>query len=207
MKVLSQMLAVFFTLALLGALGVGGYFAIEYIVSLFGSLDVQVARVTSIASAVALLAALIIASNIRQLGRQNKVNQLQPEKAATYKLFLDLWVALLQQRSSLEDRSAPELSEALDHLDHLLALFGGSYVIKAHTALRTSVREDTTQQSEIRSQFINAVIAVRKDLGSDTPGPTAEDLQQLLCPTSERFNSSEASADPQPDRAPAETVS
>ena len=154
-----------------------------------------------------MLAALIIASSIRQLSRQNKANQLQADKIAAYKLFVDLWVALLQQRYSLEDRSAPELSEALHTLDHLLALFGGSNVIKAHTALRTSVREDATQQSEIASQLINAVIAVRKDLGSDTPGPTTEDLQQLLCPDSEQLNSCEESKDPQPGRALAETAS
>ena len=128
------------------------------------------------------------------------VNQLQQEKAATYKLFVDLWVAL-------EGRSAPELSEVLHGLDHLLALFGGSNVIKAHNALRVSARESGTQNPDVRSQFGKALMEIRKDLGSDTRGLAAEDLRQLLCPNSERFNFSEESKDPQPGRALAETAS
>jgi uncharacterized membrane protein len=63
-------------LALLGVLGAGGYFALEFVVSLFASLEVQVARVTAIASAVALLAAFIIASAIRDAGRKNNAAQI-----------------------------------------------------------------------------------------------------------------------------------
>ena len=47
----------------------------------------------------------------------------------------------------------------------------------------------------------NALMEIRKDLGSNTPGLTPEDLQQVLFPHSERSNCSEDSKDPQPGPA------
>lgn len=65
MKVFIQTLALFFGLALLAALGFGGYRVVKFIVGLFTSLDFQVARITAIASVAALLAAIIIARHSR----------------------------------------------------------------------------------------------------------------------------------------------
>jgi len=96
MRVFSPTLAVLFGMALLGALGVGGYIAVKYIVSLFGGMEFRVAGDSSIASVVTLLAAWIIGSSVRQVGRQSKVNQLHSEKAAAYKLFVDLCADLYQ---------------------------------------------------------------------------------------------------------------
>jgi hypothetical protein len=60
MKFFGQILAVLFVLALLAALGGGGYFALKSVGALFSKTDSQVAAVIVIASAVALLAAKII---------------------------------------------------------------------------------------------------------------------------------------------------
>ena len=124
MKFFGQTLAVLFSLALLGVLGVGGYFALKRIGELFGSMDFQVAAVTAIASVVALLAALIIASSIRQAGKQNTAHQLHTEKAATYQLFIDLWEDLLRHGRDAEERSPDTLSEELLALDRRLLLYG-----------------------------------------------------------------------------------
>ena len=61
MKVISQTLALLSGLALLAALGIGGYRVILWIGQLFASLDYQVARIMAITSVVALLASIIIA--------------------------------------------------------------------------------------------------------------------------------------------------
>lgn len=136
MKLLDQTFVVLFSLAFLGALGVGGYFAVEYIVSLFVSVDSPLVRVTAIASAVALLAAMIIASSIRQASKHSRANQLYAQKAMTYERFIELWEKLLLQRYASEDRRPNQLSEELQTLDRVLALYGSPTVIKAHTTLQ-----------------------------------------------------------------------
>ena len=67
----SKTLSVFFGVAFLGALGVGGYFALTCIVERLRSMDFQIAAVTTSASVVVLLAAMIIARSIRQTGKQH----------------------------------------------------------------------------------------------------------------------------------------
>lgn len=180
MKFFGPTLAVLFSLALLGVLGVGGYFALKFSVELFGSMDFQVAAVTAIASVVALLAALIIASSIRQAAKQNTANQLHTEKAATYQLFIDLWEDLLRHGRDSEDRSPNTLSEELLALDRRLMLYGSSGVVKAHAALRALERESGAQNPRVRSQFTKVLIETRQDLGLETQGLTAEEFLPLL---------------------------
>jgi hypothetical protein len=90
MKLFGQTLAGFFTLALLGALGIGGYLALKVSVDLLGKMGFQVAAVTTIASIVALLVAWAITNGIRRASRQNKANQLYAEKAVTYQHFINI---------------------------------------------------------------------------------------------------------------------
>src|SRR5215831_5654295 len=132
MKIFSQTLSLLFGLALLGALGAGVYFALKYIVGLFWGMNLQVAAVTTIASVVALLAAKIIANSIRHANTLNKVHNIVAEKTTTYQLFIDSWQQLVRQGQALEDRRPTKLSEELQTLDRLLALYGSPGVIKAH---------------------------------------------------------------------------
>src|SRR2546423_1020897 len=111
MKFFGQTLAVLFGVALLGVLSVGGYFALKCIVELFESMDIQVAAVTAIVSVITLLATLIIASSIRQAGKQNTANQFHTEKVATYEIFIALWVDLLRHGHGAENHSSNPLSE------------------------------------------------------------------------------------------------
>ena len=190
MKVFSQTLALLFGLALLTALGVGGFRVVMFIVGLFASLDFQVARITAIASVVALLASLIIVRGIRGAGRQNKANPLFEEKAKTYRLLIDLWYGLLRQGRGSEDGSRTQSSEELRSLERLLALYGSPSVIKAHTALRELERGSGVQSPDVRLQFAKALLEIRKDLGSETVGLTPEGLQQLLFADPEKVSAS-----------------
>jgi hypothetical protein len=182
MTIFGQTISILFALAFLGALGIGGYWAIDYIAALFLSMDTQVARVTGVASVAVLLAAALIAGSIRQAGKQFRAIQFQADKAATYKLFIDTWTNLLRERGGSAKQSAFALPEVLQALDQPLALYGSPAVIKAHAAQRALAVERGMQNPEIRSQFSKALLEVRKDLGSDTRGLTAEALQDLLLP-------------------------
>jgi hypothetical protein len=188
MKLFGQTLIVLFSLALLGALGVGGYFALKFSVELFGKMDFQVAAVTTIASVVAFLVAWAIASSIRQASTQNKANQLHTEKTATYQRFIDLWEDLLRHGRDAGDHNLNTLSEALLSLDRLLVLYGSASVVKAHSVLRVLERKSGAQHPETRSQFARALIEIRNDLGSDTHDLTAEELHQLLFANSDRVS-------------------
>jgi len=182
MKVIGRIVAVLFGVSLLGAMGFAVYLALQYIVALFAGLDPQVANVTGIACVVALTAAWVIARGIRTAIRQSKAMALREEKTATYQLFVDFWENLLRQRRVRTDPLPAELSEKLQLLDRLLALYGGAAVIKAHTALRGLARDKGAQHSDVRARFGEALVAIRKDLGADTPRNTAHELERLLLP-------------------------
>jgi hypothetical protein len=173
-------LSVLFGVAFLGALGIGGYFALTYIVERLRSMDFQVAAVVTITSVVALLATKIIVRSMRQASQQNTANQLHTEKAVIYQLFIDLWADLLRHGRDAEDRSPNELSEELRALDRRLMLYGSSGVVKAHAVLRALERDSGVHNPRVRSQVAKVLMEIRQDLGSEIQGLTAEELLPLL---------------------------
>jgi hypothetical protein len=180
MKLIGSIVAVLFSLALLGAMGFGAYLALQYILARFADLQPQVATVTGIACVVALTAAWMIAAGIRAASRQSKATALGEEKAATYRLFVEFWEKLLRQGRGRTDRLPADLSENLQVLDRLLALYGGTAVIKAHTALRVLEREKGALHPDVRAGLGEALVAIRRDLGTDTPRDAARELERLL---------------------------
>jgi hypothetical protein len=173
-------------LALVGALGAGGYFALQFGLELFTRMDFQVAALTIVASIVALLVAFAIARSIRQASRQKKVNQLYAEKALAYQRFIAVWQDRFRQGHDSEERTLNESSDELFVLDRHLVLYGGSKVLKTHAALRALERQGGLQHADARSQFAKALIEIRDDLGSDTHNLTAEELQQIFCAKPDR---------------------
>jgi len=182
MKLIGKTFAVLAGLSLLGAMAFGAYFAFQCVVALFAGLDPQVANVTAIACFVALAAAWWIARAVRAAIRQGKAMTVRDERTAAYQLFVDYWENRLRVEQTQTDRLPAGLSEKLQVLDRLLALYGGASVIRAHTRLRDLAREGRGQQSDLRAGFGEALIAIRKDLGADTPSDLAQDLERLLLP-------------------------
>ena len=180
MKVVIQMLALLFCLALVAALGLGGYGAFTFIAGLLTGMDFQVGRITAIASVVVLLASVIIARAIRRSGRQEIATELVEGKAATYRQLIDLWCGLLRNGRGAEDRSRAQCCEELRGLEQSLALYGCARVLKAYAALRALEREGSSQSPDVRLQFTKTLLEIRKDFGSDTVGLTAGDLRELL---------------------------
>jgi hypothetical protein len=175
MKLIGQVVAVVFSLALIAALGFGAWLTFRGIGALFAGLDPQVATVTGIACLIALLAAWMIARSIGAASRQSKASAIREEKAATYQLFVDFWGNRLRQGPA-------DLSEKPQVLERVLALYGGTAVIKAHTALRRLAHENGVQHPDVRAGLARALAAIREDLGSDTPHDIASELERLVAP-------------------------
>src|SRR6266508_2256688 len=160
---------------LLGGLGVGGYFALKFIITSLRGLNAQAAMLI-IAAVVALLAAIIIANGMRSMGHSKKSSQLYAEKAVVYQNLINVWGGIHWHGLSADDPVVVALLEDLRPLDRLLILYGGPEVLKAHAALRKSVREAGLQSKDICSQWGTLVLEMRKDLGSGTRGLRTEDL-------------------------------
>ena len=185
MKVFGKTLAVLTGVALLAAIGFGAWLAYRGVVALFAGLDPQVATVTGIGCLVALIAAWGIARSLRAAIRQSKATALREEKTATYQLFVDFWENLLQQGQARLDQLPAELSEKRQLLERLLALYGGTPVINEHTALRRLAQNKGAQHPDVRARLAEALVAIRKDLGADTPHNIAHELERLLFPALE----------------------
>jgi hypothetical protein len=182
MKLIGRVVAVVFAGSLLVAMGLGGWFAYKGVVALFASLDPQVATVTAIGCLVALVAAWGIARSMRAAIRQSKAMALREEKAATYQLFVDFWENLLLQGRARMDQLPADLSEKLQLLERLLALYGGTAVIKEHTALRRLAQDKGAQHPDVKARLTEALVAIRRDLGADTPHNIPQELERLLLP-------------------------
>ncbi len=180
MKFFSQTLTVLFSLAVLIALSVGGYFALEYLVGIFAKIDFQVAVVTAVASVVALMAAWIIASSLSEASRQIKGQSAHAEKTTTYQQLIAAWKEELQHEGGQGLKSSDLRSDNLEALECLLVLHGSPGVVDAYGALRALATSLSPQRSELVSQFTAVLLEMRKDLGLSVQNLKAADLLQLL---------------------------
>jgi hypothetical protein len=188
MNVFGTALAALIVLGLLGPLGAGGYFAFDFVVGLLASLESLAERLTVIATAIGLMAAIIVAGSIRHAAGQIKASRLDAEKGATYRLFVELWQNYLRQQNGSEGPVSTEWSEDLATLDLLLSLYGSAAVIKTHAKLRAQAQERGFQVEDLRLRFVQALVEIRKDFGSDTPRNATGELEKLLFPVTEADN-------------------
>ena len=176
MKFISRALATVFSLLVLAAIGIGGYASVQRAIVFFAGIDLHFPRGTVVTSAAALLTALIVARSIRLASTQGKVNQLQCEKAETYRRFVEFYAGNVQGRGAYGG-GINGLSGDVHTLERLLALYGSPAVIRAHTALRAAGLD---AGPDARAQFGKALIAIRKDLGMQRSGLMPADLQRLV---------------------------
>jgi hypothetical protein len=181
-------LSVFFGVTVLGALGAGSYCALTRIVERLRSMDFQVAAVTTSASIVILLAAMIIARSIRQTGKQPTGHPLHAAKTLTYQLFVDLWGDFLRYGRTTEARSPETLSKELLALDRQLMLYGSAGVVNVYAALRALERHSGIQHPQVRSQIARVIMEIRQDLGVETQGLALAELLPLLLADADQAN-------------------
>ena len=177
MKNISQVLAVVTALLLFGALIATGIAAFDYLRTLYLSLDPQLARITATSLIALLITAWILSRITRQSAAKRMRQQLGDEITATYQYFVDYWTSVFADKHYPDDNP-----EEPSILDRLLALYGSAKVIKAHMRLRTMMQKRETPDADVYAEFSKALLAIRKDLGADSQGLSAKDLQLLVLP-------------------------
>lgn len=184
MNAIATIFAVVLVVALVGALGLGGYYAFDLVAGLFERLESDVARSAVLVAALLLLAALVVGGAIHRAGVRIRAGRLSEEQGASYRLFVDLWGGLIEKPAAGGGRDAQALWKDIRALDLMLSLYGSVPVIRAHTALRDQWQERGLLDEGARDDFIQAVVEMRRHLGT-LPGSAAADaLRPLLLPAS-----------------------
>jgi hypothetical protein len=160
LKSINNSLGVVFGLALLAALLAGGYFLFRYIVGVFSTLEPQIAKVTAIASVVALLCATIISSGLRSHDHETT----RVEKAQLYRQLLSI-----SSRWNPSERENNRETE-LEHLElkQRLALWGSPGVIATYAELERHMKQEKSQDDGAKPLLKKLVNEMRKDLGQTT---------------------------------------
>jgi hypothetical protein len=185
MKLIGSMVAMAVGILLLGALGGAALLVARAIAAAFASLSPPIATVTAIGCAAALVCAAVIARGIDATSRRQRTTLLREEKAAAYQLLLDFWTNRLQRpRVRSAEVQADLLGKRLV-LDRLLALYGAAPVIRVHAALSALEKETGLEHPAALAQLAGVLVAIRSDLGSDTPRRVGEDLTRLLVPATD----------------------
>lgn len=190
MKIFSKTLSILFSLCLLGAIGAGAYFLLRWAWGMVPQISFQEIPLTNIISFVTLLAVSIIAIRVRRISKQTSANHLSVEKGVTYQFLIELWKGKINEEPMAGEQSATAINSELEALDHMLALYGSSGVIKAHIMLRSMEQINGAKSREVKSQFAKTIIEIRKDLGSEARELVAEDLTQLLFDNSQKPDTS-----------------
>lgn len=183
MKLIGSVVALMVGVLLVGAIGGGAVFAVRAIAARFAALDPAVANVTAIACATALVSALVIARGIDAASRRQRTTLLREEKTAAYQLLLDFWTNRLQRPRVRSAEVQADLMGKRQVLDRLLALYGAAPVIRAHEALSALEQEERLEPPAASAQLAVVLVAIRRDLGSNTPRRVGEDLTRLLVPS------------------------
>ena len=187
----AQIIAVSFGLALLAAVGYGAWLVLETTFAVFASFDREVAKLSAIACIAVLIAAWVISRGLGASTRQARAMAMREEKTATYQLFLDFWTNFLRRGRTQANQLPIDLAGKLQVLDRHLALYGGTSVMKAHTGLRDLEREKGAQHPDLRTRLGEALVAIRRDLGTDTPLNAEHELERLLLPATQATDAAE----------------
>ena len=182
MKLIAKTISLATAIAVLIAVGVLVAITGRALVSRAAALRGDVANVTFVACAVVLASAWLIARAVAAASRRSRATALREEQAATYQLLVDYWVNRVERPAPHSVAQSAELEGKAQTLERLLAMYGNAAVIAAHTRLR----EREWHAGDARAAVGDLFVAVRKDLGTETPHNIAPLLEQLLVPAADR---------------------
>lgn len=171
MKIINPTLTILISLLLLGAIGYAGLAAFDYLGTLYQGLEPQVARITTIASVVAVFCALIVAGSLKSGGQC-----VSAERIALYQQLLGHWAERLNVQN-VEERIA---GNELAGLEQSLALQGSQKVVAAYMNLRNSATQDGKADDELRELMKKLVMEMRADIGRAEFNLNKNDLLDLL---------------------------
>ena len=144
--------------AVLFALLAGGWFLFKYVANVFSTLEPQVETLAAIASAVALLCAVIIAEGLKARARAEGDSSAGSEKAREYERLLLLCCEQVQERSN-----AAATEAELARLEKFLMLHASAKVLAAYAALRRVLRQGEAKTAS--PTLVKLLIEMRNDLG------------------------------------------
>lgn len=140
MKAVGLIIGVLVGLATLGAISVLGVSAVKYLSAFYLSLEPQTARLAVMATAVALICALIIAGALKTSARY----AASAETAGLYGRLIAAWGERMKRPGAGREADAE-----FDELERLLALQANARVIAAHLALRRAAGEAGDEHHEL----------------------------------------------------------
>lgn len=173
MKIFGTLLGMALGLALLVAFLAGGYFLFKYVANLFGALDPQAETIVMIASTVAFLCAVIVASGLKA----GSSNAIPPGKINLYQQVLVLWSEQLKGEHGGKEQV---VTNNLFKLEQYLALHGSPKVITAYMNLRRSTMQEGKMGDEAHELLKKLLMEMRADIGQTNFNPNTNDLLNLL---------------------------
>ena len=182
MKAVQNLISIAATVALLAAAGCGGYWILTSAAGILRAFDPRTLGTTAAFSLAVLALAWVVSRGIAAAHRDGRAATFHDEKAATYQLLLDFWTNRLQLPSPRSEALRADFLGKELALDRLLALYGGARVIRAHATLSETAARRSGDTAILRRNYRQMLLAVRADLGSDTPAQVADDLESLLAP-------------------------
>ena len=141
-------------------------------------IDAQVAIVTAAGSGTLLLAALVISLSIRRASRRAAAARAMVERTATYHVFVELWEQIL--RGPAGTPIDPDAAAEMRALDRLVLMYGSAGIVRAQARLRQSTRIGASRPGTSRAQFIQALMHIRRELGSDSGALELADLAEFF---------------------------
>lgn len=177
MNAITTIFGIVFGLTVLAVLAAWGYLAFSKGLDLFGTLDPQVATITTVASMVAVFCATIVVGGFRWMGRKKNEVAVRAERANLYENILLIWgEKLMLGTRTLESSTEKELRK----LERLLTLRGSANVLKAYLALQRQANRVGLHNSELTSFLAQLILDMRRDLGASVVNVNEGDLTALL---------------------------
>lgn len=177
MSAITTIFGIVLGLALLAVLAAWGYLAFNWGLDVFGTLEPQVATITTIASMVTVFCATIVASGFKWMGRKKEEVAVRAERAKLYENIL----LICGERLTLGTKTLESsLENELRKLERLLTLRGSASVLKAYLALQRQAHTIGVYSPELTSFMARLILDMRRDLGVSVGSVNARDLSALL---------------------------
>lgn len=177
MNAITTIFGIVFGLTVLAVLAAWGYLAFNKGLELFGTLEPQVATITTIASMVAVFCATIVVGGFKWMGRKKQEVALRAERANLYENILLIWGEKLTLGTKTLESST---EEELRKLEPLLTLRGSATVLKSYLALQRQANIVGLHNPELTSFMAQLILDMRRDLGASVVNINERDLTAVL---------------------------
>lgn len=177
MNAITTIFGLVFGLTVLAVLAAWGYLAFNRGLDLFGTLEPQVATITTIASMVAVFCATIVVGGFKWMGRKKQEVAVRAERANLYEKLMLIWGEKLTLSPKAPDSS---VVEELRKLERLLTLRGSANVLKTYLALQRQANTAGLHNPELTSCIAKLILDMRRDLGVSVVNVNERDLTAVL---------------------------